>query len=402
MSLVYGIGRRTIDQSEAQQWLRVRRILAQVELRGVSKVYSGGVEAVSAVDLVIGDGERLAIVGPSGSGKSTLLRLIAGLESLSAGSLWIGGARADGLPPPERDVAMVFQNPALYPHLSVFGNLAFGLRARGRPGDEVRTRVEAVAAQLGLTGLLARRPRTLSGGERQRVALGRAIVRGPAVFLLDEPFSSLDTPLRAALRAELLDLHRSLRTTMILVTHDQSEALALGERVGVMDRGRVVQVAPPLEVYDRPAHRFVGQFIGDPSMSLIPCALADGPAGRRLQPVAMPEAAGWPVDGLAWAARLLETTTGRIDLGLRPEHVAVVGTDPASPGSLHAEVEVRRLEPRGHETLATLGFGPYQIATRLPARSPVGVGERVTVRLDASRAAWFDSETGAALCSDKR
>ena len=336
--------------------------MAQVELRGIGKVFPGGIEAVSAVDLMIGDGELLAIVGPSGSGKSTLLRLIAGLESPSAGSLWIGGGRADDLPPRERDVAMVFQNPALYPHLRVFDNLAFGLRARGRPREEVRERVTAVAGQLGLSELLRRWPQTLSGGQRQRTALGRAIVREPSVFLLDEPFSSLDAPLRASLRSELLELHRTVGSTMIHVTHDQGEALAIGERVAVMDRGRIVQVGSPLDVYDRPAHRFVAQFVGDPPMSLLPCEVSRDGDAFRIRPTGAPSELAWVLsEKLEWAEPLRQGGRERVELGLRPEHLTVAASDGVYSNllTLPAPVEVRRLEPRGNETIASLALGPH-------------------------------------------
>jgi ABC-type sugar transport system ATPase subunit len=375
--------------------------VAQVELQAVSKVYPGGIEAVSGVDLTIDDGVRLVIVGPSGSGKSTLLRLIAGLERLSSGSVRIDGRRVDELPPHARDVAMVFQNPALYPHLRIADNLAFGLRARRRPRAEVRERVAAVAGQLGLTELLDRWPQTLSGGQRQRVALGRAIVRRPSVFLFDEPFSSLDAPLRAALRGELLDVHRALGMTMVHVTHDQGEALALGEQVAMMNRGRIVQVGSPRDIYDRPAHRFVGQFVGDPPMSILPCKIAHENGTLRLRPLGGPDETGWVLpEGAHWAEPARRRGPGRIDLGLRPEHLALLavpGESPAEPHVLPAAVEVRRLEPRGYETLATLALGPHTLGLRLAARTSVQENDRVMVGLDLTRAAWFDADTGAAL-----
>lgn len=374
--------------------------MAQVELRGLGKVFTGGVEAVSAVDLVIGEGELLAIVGPSGSGKSTLLRLIAGLESPSAGSVWIGGRCADQLPPRDRDVAMVFQNPALYPHLRVFDNLAFGLRARGRPRDEVSERVTAVAKQLGLANLLRRWPNTLSGGQRQRAALGRAIVRGPSVFLLDEPFSSLDAPLRASLRSELLELHRALGTTMIHVTHDQAEAMAIGDRIAVMEHGRLVQVGSPREIYARPTHRFVGTFMGDPPMNILPCALEREAVNLRLQPLGMDRTAGWVFsDDTEWAAPLARRGPGAVELGIRPEQIVWLGLTPGPrvPGVLPATVEVRRLEPRGHEALATLALGPYTLGMRLPAHTPIRAGHQIMVGLEVEDAVWFDPATGAAI-----
>jgi ABC-type sugar transport system ATPase subunit len=372
--------------------------LAQVALKDISKIYPGGVSAVSAIDLEISDGELFVLVGPSGSGKSTLLRLIAGLETPTSGSLWIGGQRADGLVPADRDVAMVFQTPALYPHLSVFGNLAFGLRARRFSKPEVERRVEAVAGRLGLDGFLDRAPATLSGGQRQRVALGRAIVREPRVFLLDEPFSSLDAPLRASMRAELIDLHRKLGTTMIHVTHDQAEAMAMGGRIAVMDHGQVVQVGTPLEVYHHPATRFVAGFIGSPPMNVLPCEVEWSSETLRVHVAGTPEEWSWATTlGQTWTDVLRSVRPARVDLGLRPEQVALTNGESATSGTLNAPAEVRRLEPLGHETIATLALGPHPLSLRIPPESALRVGDRVTIGIDPSRGAWFDAETGLVL-----
>ena len=246
--------------------------MAEVALKGVGKQYANGVQAVEGLDLVVADGELVVLVGPSGCGKTTTLRLIAGLEAPSAGLVRIGGSVVNGEPPNRRDVAMVFQRPALYPHLSVQANLGFGLKLRqgwwfGAP--ERRHRVEEVARALGLEDLLDRRPAELSGGQQQRVALGRALVRRPAVFLLDEPLAGLDAPLRLEMRRELHLLHRRLRATMIYVTHDQEEALTLGDRVVVLDRGRPQQSDRPAALYERPANRFVAAFLGWPPLSLL-------------------------------------------------------------------------------------------------------------------------------------
>jgi multiple sugar transport system ATP-binding protein len=363
--------------------------VVQVELRGLSKTFAGGVRAVESVDLTVGDGELFVVVGPSGSGKSTLLRLVAGLEEPDAGGLWIGGERAVGVPPRDRDVAMVFQHPALYPHLSVFENLAFGLRARRCPKAEVSARVGEVAAMLGLADLLPRLPRTLSGGQQQRVALGRAIARRPRVFLLDEPFSGLDAPLRAAIRADLIDLHRRLGTTMILVTHDQAEAMALGDRLAVMERGRVVQEGTPRDVYDRPATRFVAGFIGSPPMNFLPCVVARDDDCVKIQVVGCD--VSWTVSATAdWITPVRDRVPGRFDLGLRPEHLALSSdSDPSRP---LAPAEVRRLEPLGHETIATLALGPHPLKLRLPPCPGVRVGDRVTVAVDPKRSVWFESD----------
>ncbi|MEO6811951.1 MAG: ABC transporter ATP-binding protein [Isosphaeraceae bacterium] len=367
-----------------------------VELRGVGKVYPGGIEAVAGVSLTVADGESLAIVGPSGSGKSTLLRLVAGLETLTAGEVWIAGRRADGLPPSARDLAMVFQDQAPYPHLNVFDNLAFGLRARRRPRSEINERVGQMAELLGLTTMLGRRPATLSGGQRRRVVLGRSLARRPTALLLDEPLSGLDPPMRVALRAELSALHRRLGTTTLLVTHDQGEAMALGDRVAVFDQGRLIQVAPPLELYDQPATRFVGRFIGSPPLSVLPCLIESGDGSIRVRLVG-PEresVATIPRDG-PWSNVLIGRGTGPIELGIRPEHVQISAE--ANGALLPVEGRVRRLEPLGHETLADLAVGPHSLGLRLPPDTPIRVDDPLTVRLDLSRAHWFEPETGERL-----
>jgi ABC-type sugar transport system ATPase subunit len=378
--------------------------LGRVELRGVSKVYPGGIEAIRPLDLTVEDGALFVVVGPSGSGKSTLLRLIAGLEPPSAGSLWIDGRRVDGLAPRDRDLAMVFQSPVVYPYLSVFENLAFGLRARasarGAGGADVARSVSEMARLLGVSELLGRRPGTLSGGQRQRVALGRALVRRPRIFLLDEPFSSLDPPLRAALRAELSDLHRRLGTTMIHVTHDQAEALALGTSIGVLNEGRIVHLGAPLDVYEHPASRFVARFIGSPPMSVLPCLVeTSGPAQRlQLRIVGMPDETAWPIpDGAPWASLLRHRGDGRIDLGIRAEHLRVRAADSFDPPPLVARGLVDRLEPLGHEVLATLALGPCTLQVRLPARDRVTPGEPLVVALDPAGILWFDPDSGLAL-----
>ena len=363
-----------------------------IELSGLRKVYPNGVEAVAGIDLRVESGSFFTVVGPSGSGKSTLLRMIAGLEAATTGSIRFQGRDVSALPPRSRSVGMVFQNPALYPHLSVFGNLGFGLRARGAGRAEVRSRVSEVAAALGLNGLLRRRPATLSGGQKQRVALGRALARRPDVFLLDEPLSSLDGPLRAALRDELRQAHRQSGSTFLLVTHDQAEALVLGDRIGVMERGRLVQVGTPREVYDRPASRFVGEFLGSPPMSIVPCEIADGPC---IIPAGLAPARAVRVP----AGRLPDDRSRRVDLGLRPEHVAAVAGDGALDPAfvrLPGEVAVRQVEFLGHETVAAVELGSQLVTLRLAPGSTVQPGDRMAIGLDLRRASWFDPETGAA------
>jgi ABC-type sugar transport system ATPase subunit len=366
----------------------------------LSKVYPNGIEAVSGIDLGVDDGAWLVVVGPSGSGKSTLLRLIAGLETPTAGSLWIGGERTDGLTPRARNLAMVFQTPALYPHLTVFENLAFGLRARRMPRAEIRTRVAEVAGPLEMTGVLERRPATLSGGQRQRVALGRALARRPRVLLLDEPLSSLDAPLRAALREVLIDWRRRHGTTAIHVTHDQDEALAMGHRVAVMDRGRIVQIGTPWEVYQLPVDRFVAQFVGSPPMSLLPCEVKDDGRSLRIRPDGTAWEDAWAIPIDASPASILRGADALpILLGLRAEHVAVCAADPprASPSHVLVQAQLLRQEPHGHETIATFAVGPHAVAVRLASDRERRAGPRATLALDLGRATWFEPRTGIAI-----
>jgi multiple sugar transport system ATP-binding protein len=371
--------------------------LARLEVIGVEKTYPGGIAAIRGVDLTVEDGELFVIVGPSGSGKSTLLRLVAGLESPDSGSLLLDGRAIERLPPRDRDVAMVFQDQVLYPHLDTFENIAFGLRARRVDRGEIEARVKATASVLGLAECLRRRPGTLSGGQRRRVALGRALVLRPKLFLFDEPFSGLDAPLRASTRAEMSELHRQLRSTIILVTHDQSEALAIGDRVAVLDRGRVAQIGRPLDLYDRPASRSVARFVGQPPINLLPCLVSRKDDALEIRIVELDTLGPWVIPGTTrWAAMLLDRGETRVDLGLRPEQLTVRPAGQFSPTSNppSGPATVRRLEPMGHETLAYLAFGPYELGARLAPRAPIRVGDRVLVELDFGLACWFDSETG--------
>ncbi len=353
--------------------------MSAVELRGLGKRYPhASAEAVAGVDLAVEAGERFAIVGPSGSGKTTLLRMIAGLEAPSSGEVRIGGRRMNEVAPRDRGVGMLFQHPALYPHLDVLANLTFGLRARGVPEPERTTRAREVAEWLGLAGLLERRPLALSGGERQRAALGRAVLNRPALLLLDEPFSSLDPPLRASIRAAVLDLHRKLGGTMILVTHDQTEALAVGERIAVMRAGKVEQVGTPGEVYRNPATRFVGGFVGDPPMSFLLCRADSGkvtaPGGMDFPRNTLHVAAAW--------------------LGLRPEAVTIEPRDEARPMSPRVVATLERIEPRGHEAIAWFRLDGHTLSARAGpdfARRP---GDPVALGLDLDAAHWFATTPG--------
>ena len=253
--------------------------MAEVSCRKVVKEYDGGVQAVKGIDLDIADHEFVVLVGPSGCGKSTTLRMIAGLEEITGGEIWIDGDVVNDVPPRDRDIAMVFQNYALYPHMNVFDNMAFGLKLRKFPKDEIRRRVDEAARILDIVPLLERKPRALSGGQRQRVAMGRAIVRNPKVFLFDEPLSNLDAKLRVQMRTEIKKVHQTVRTTTVYVTHDQIEAMTLADRVVVMNHGVIEQVGTPNDVYHHPATRFVAGFIGSPAMNFLPCRVQDGVNG---------------------------------------------------------------------------------------------------------------------------
>ena len=331
--------------------------MAEVLFENVTKSFpGGGSPAVDGFSLSVRDGEFLVLVGPSGCGKSTTLRMVAGLELPTSGRVEIGGRDVTWLPPKDRDVAMVFQNYALYPHMTVEENMSFALKLRRRPKDEIRRRVAAAAAALGLEPYMKRLPKALSGGQRQRVALGRAIVREPAVFLFDEPLSNLDARMRVEMRAEIIRLHNRLKATMIYVTHDQTEAMTMGERIVVMSEGRIQQVAPPLELYERPANLFVAGFIGTPPMNLLPKG--------TLSPDAV--------------------------CGVRPERVALSpDEDGAAAAPPHGRGVVDFVEPLGSETLVHVvcADGAFHVVARLPGFAPFRAGDRV--RLAYSRPVSF-------------
>ncbi len=338
--------------------------MAEVRLEGIAKTYPNGHSAVRGLDLTIADGEFMVLVGPSGCGKSTVLRMIAGLETPTGGRLLIGDRDVTTVGPQDRDIAMVFQSYALYPHMSVRENLGFGLRMRRAAPKLIDERVSAAAGALGLEAVLDRKPAQLSGGQRQRVALGRAIVREPKVFLFDEPLSNLDAKLRVETRAELARLHRRLRTTVVYVTHDQEEAMTLGTRVAVLRDGVLQQVAAPMELYRRPANRFVAGFVGSPEMNFLPAEF-------------LPRAA--PAPGLL--------------LGVRPHDVAIC---PLGTGDFPALVDV--VEPLGSELIVYLRLGADRSGPELrvvaPPEPAVEPDTTVGVRLDPARVHWFDPETG--------
>ena len=368
------------------------KMAATVELEAVRKEYDGGVVAVHGVDLAVTAGELVVLVGPSGCGKSTTLRMVAGLEVITSGRLSIGGRVVNDLPPSERDIAMVFQSYALYPHMTVRENMGFALRLRKRPRAEIEERVNGAAATLGLSDLLDRQPRQLSGGQRQRVAIGRAIVREPSVFLFDEPLSNLDAALRGEMRRELAELHERLGATMLYVTHDQIEAMTLGDRIVVMHQGRVRQVDSPARVYDRPADTFVASFLGSPPMNLLAGTLdrADGRVVVRLDEaphVILSAPTTIAVDRLP--------KSGAVILGVRPEHLRVSPTTTPDADSFDATVELA--EALGHEQLLHLRVGRAAITVRgAPGERPA-IGSAMRVHADRSRMHLFERETGASL-----
>ena len=357
--------------------------MARVLLENVAKTYPGGVIAAADVDLDIPDGEFLVLVGPSGCGKSTTLRMVAGLESISHGTVSIGGRVVNDVEPRDRNIAMVFQSYALYPHMSVRENMAFGLKLRGAGREEIAAKVGDAAAILGIGELLERKPRALSGGQRQRVALGRAIVRDPDVFLFDEPLSNLDAKMRVQMRTEISRLHQRLGATMIYVTHDQTEAMTMGQRIVVMNAGRVQQVDTPMALYERPVNRFVAGFIGSPAMNFLPGRLVRSDGLRLVMGdgTAVPLPADWTPPAAALDAEIV--------VGVRPEHV-----DVGVEGGLAVPVQV--VEPLGNETLLYFEVGGEPVTVRAPGNVQAAVDEAVRLSPRAGHLHVFDA-AGAAL-----
>jgi multiple sugar transport system ATP-binding protein len=363
--------------------------MAEVSVRKVVKYYDGGVQAVKGIDLEIADQEFVVLVGPSGCGKSTTLRMIAGLEEISSGEIWIGGDVVNDVPPRDRDIAMVFQNYALYPHMSVFDNMAFGLKLRKFPKDEIKRRVDEAARILAIGELLERKPKALSGGQRQRVAMGRAIVRNPKVFLFDEPLSNLDAKLRVAMRTEIKKVHQTVRTTTVYVTHDQVEAMTLADRVVVMNGGVIEQVGSPQDLYHSPATRFVAGFIGSPAMNFLPCRVVDGPKGLSVK---------------VNEAITLTVPPNRLDrygkyknqemvVGIRPEHLFEYH-EVGKPGWERVDAPVDVIEPMGMETMVHFFIDGAAVCARVDPATHAVPGEMLPLTADLNQMHLMEPATG--------
>ncbi len=374
--------------------------MSSISLRNVTKIYNGGVQAVTDFNLDVDDKEFIVFVGPSGCGKSTTLRMIAGLEEISGGDLYIGDKRMNDVHPKDRDIAMVFQNYALYPHMTVFENMGFGLKLRKVPKDEIKRRVEEAARILDISHLLERKPAALSGGQRQRVALGRAIVREPRAFLLDEPLSNLDAKLRTQMRIEISKLHRKLGTTFIYVTHDQTEAMTMGDRIVVMKDGVIQQIASPQVLYDAPVNKFVAGFIGAPQMNFFEGTIVKEGSDFfvEIKSDATEEVAAVTSKIKLPASKneggRLEAYNGKdVILGIRPECIYDDARYIADhqDGIIQASVEV--VEPMGAEKYLYLDFLGHDLVSRVNPDSKSEVGEVVTVALDVNKLHVFDKDT---------
>jgi len=363
--------------------------VAQVRVENLNKIFSES-HAVKDVSLTVEDKEFMVLLGPSGSGKTTTLRMVAGLEEITSGKIFIGERLVNDLPPRDRDIAMVFQNYALYPHMTVFDNMAFGLRVRQFPRAEIEKRVREAAEMLGIQQLLRRKPRQLSGGERQRVAVGRAIVRHPQVFLFDEPLSNLDAQLRVQMRVELKRLHERLQSTVIYVTHDQVEAMTLGDRIVVMHVGRVQQIGEPLEVYSKPRNRFVAGFIGSPAMNFIDATIAETDGELCAETVGMRV----PIPAER-ARRLAAYKARKVTLGIRPEDLQMA--DPEGSGRVSFAVVVEVVEPLGSEILLDVRLGPQALVARVDSSCRVRHQEKIRLCCVPEQMHFFDPETEEAI-----
>ncbi|WP_439599405.1 ABC transporter ATP-binding protein [Falsiroseomonas sp.] len=366
--------------------------MAQVSVRKVVKAYEGNVQAVKGIDLEIADHEFVVLVGPSGCGKSTTLRMIAGLEEITSGEIAIGGTVVNDIPPRDRDIAMVFQNYALYPHMSVYENMAFGLTLRKFAKEEIAKRVNNAARILDIEALLQRKPKALSGGQRQRVAMGRAIVRDPKVFLFDEPLSNLDAKLRVQMRTEIKKVHQTVRTTTVYVTHDQVEAMTLADRVVVMNHGVIEQVGPPQELYHHPKTRFVAGFIGSPAMNFFPATVENGSGALRLN---LPNGIVLPVPADR-TARYQAAAGREVLFGIRPEHL----TEPKNLDRDNIavfEVTPEVIEPMGMETLVHFWMQGAEICARIDPTTPAEPGRPMQLAADLNHMHLIDPVSGLVL-----
>lgn len=355
--------------------------MAEVRLIKVTKIYDKGVIGVKDATFTVKDGEFCVILGPSGCGKTTTLRLIAGLETITSGDIYIGDRKVNNVPPKDRDIAMVFQNYALYPHMNVYDNMAFGLKMRKVPKDEIKRRVLKAAKMLGIEHLLDRKPKELSGGQRQRVALGRAIVREPKVFLFDEPLSNLDAKMRVKMRAELARLHKELNATSIYVTHDQVEAMTLANKIVLINKGEIQQIADPLTMYHKPANKFVAGFIGSPPMNFFEGKLEEKEG--TLYFVSSDFKVAIPEDK---AQKLKLHGSKEVILGIRPENMKV-----QSVGEIVATVDFH--ETLGNEILLYLSTENYKFIVRMEPKEPPETGSKIAVKLDTSKIHVFDAKT---------
>jgi multiple sugar transport system ATP-binding protein len=360
--------------------------MASVSLKSLFKIYPGDVTAVTDVNLEINDAEFIVLVGPSGCGKSTTLRMIAGLEEISKGTISIGDRVVNDVAPKDRDIAMVFQNYALYPHMTVYDNMAFGLKLRKYKKDEIDQRVREAAEILSISDLLSRRPKALSGGQRQRVAVGRAIVRKPEVFLFDEPLSNLDAKMRVQMRVEISKLHNQLQTTMVYVTHDQAEAMTMGDRIVVMRDGVVQQVADPIELYDNPANKFVAGFIGTPPMNFFEGTLsANGSLSfnEGSCEIPLPD---------AWKDKLAGHNGKKVTFGIRPEDIGSLQAENID-GAPKIKAKVEVTEPMGSETYVYLNTGQNSFISRVDAHKRINVGDELELPLVIEKAHVFDADS---------
>ena len=373
--------------------------MASVTLKGVKKVYQQGgrdVTAVHGVDLEVADGELVVLVGPSGCGKSTTLRMVAGLESISAGELFIDDRKVNDVPANDRDVAMVFQSYALYPHMTVYDNMAFARKLRGMSEADIDAGVKEAAGVLSIGELLGRRPKDMSGGQRQRVAVGRAIVRHPRVFLFDEPLSNLDAKLRVQTRREIARLHQQLSATMLPVKHDQVEAMTLGDRIVVLEGGHVKQIDTPMNLYERPKNTFVASFIGSPSMNLLPGAIVAGAGVATPEFRAADNTFTMPLSG-EWAQRVAEYGGRAVIMGVRPEDIDIVPDGSVPLGTDTVQVRLDVVEPLGSEAFLSARIGAKEITARVPPRGLPTAGSEVELVFNRERMHFFDAGSGETL-----